>query len=114
MTLVRLIERLSNKQFMTELDKIVEVTDVRSGASVRPASAAQVCQCGCGTRVAVGRKFCNQAHYDDARGLATADADQVVAKFHQGVSKRQLAHEYGVSFSAVKRLLRKRRDQTEH
>jgi hypothetical protein len=38
---------------------------------------------------------------------------EIVARFEAGTPKHHLAHEYGISLSTVKRLLRKRRAQSE-
>jgi hypothetical protein len=53
------IGQLSNRQFRTEMDRLVDVlyTDVRVRAG------ALYC-CGCGREVAASRKFVNQAHYN--------------------------------------------------
>ena len=44
----------------------------------------------------------------DAR-LSEADAEQFVAAFDAGTSKRKLAERYGISVSSVKRLIRQHR-----
>jgi DNA invertase Pin-like site-specific DNA recombinase len=66
-----------------------------------------LCRCGCGQAVATGRKFVNQTHYDQSKGLPSAAAEQLLTRFQQGVPKKQLAREYGVALTTVRRLLRK-------
>jgi hypothetical protein len=48
----------------------------------------------------VGWKFVSQTHYDRFRALPTVDADQLGARFQQGVPRRQLAREYGIALVA--------------
>jgi DNA invertase Pin-like site-specific DNA recombinase len=58
----------------------------------------------------VGRKFVSQTHYNRFRVLSPADAEQLVARFRQGVPKRQLACEYGIALTTVRRVFRRHRD----
>jgi DNA invertase Pin-like site-specific DNA recombinase len=50
-----------------------------------------------------------QTHCDRFRALPPVDAEQLVARFHQGVPKRQLAREYGIALTTVKWVLRRHR-----
>lgn len=74
----------------------------------RPCDSSATCRCGCEQPVAPGRKFLNQQHYDRSKGPSPAKAEQVIKAFRAGVPKAQLAREYGVALSTVKRLLRKK------
>jgi hypothetical protein len=58
---VPLIGQLSNRQFHTEMDRLVDVLDADVHVRVR---AAALCRCGCGREVAARRKFVSQAHYN--------------------------------------------------
>jgi hypothetical protein len=59
-TNVPLIGQLSNRQFHTELDRLVDVLD----ADVPVQERAALCQCGCGREVVARRKFVSQVHYN--------------------------------------------------
>jgi hypothetical protein len=102
----RLAERLSNRQFRTELNKIIKVSAEAAATGYELTGYKQCCTCGCGLLVAPGCKFVNQDHYDRAR-LPQVKAEQIIADFRQGVPKRQLARDHGIALSTVKRLLRK-------
>lgn len=99
---VPLIGQLSNFRFLTTLDELV--TTGNTAVSVRV--DAQLCRCGCQQTVPEGRKFVNQAHFDRWRGVPPAIADQLVARFRQGVPVLQLARESGIALTTLKRLLR--------
>ena len=99
-----LIGQLSNPKFLVSADKLLASGDVEP---VRGRS--QLCRCGCGHEVAVGRKFVNQTHYDCFRALLPAAAEQLVDLFSQGVPQRLLAREYGIALTTVKRVLRRHR-----
>jgi hypothetical protein len=99
-----LIGQLSNPKFLVSADKVLASGDVEPVGG-----RSQLCRCGCGSEVAAGRKFVSQTHYDRFRALPLADAEQLVACFHQGVPKRQLGHEYGIALTRVKRALRRHR-----
>ena len=73
-----------------------------------PARAATSCHCNCGQPVAKGRRFVNQEHYDRSRTLHHDRAQELVNGFRERVTKRQLAKGFGISYSAVRRLLEKR------
>jgi hypothetical protein len=59
---VPLVQRLSNAQFVAQLDMLVRESD---RAEPRPTSigAGVPCRCGCGNGLDPERKFLNQAHY---------------------------------------------------
>src|SRR6266542_4257719 len=100
-----LTEQLSNTRFLTTVDRLLGTGE--QALTIRVMSQ-QICACGCKQTVTTGRKFINQAHYDRSRGLSGTDAERLVARFVQGTSKRQLAREFGVALTTVKRLLRRR------
>jgi hypothetical protein len=101
---VPFLQRVSNEQFRTELDKLVTSCNLdESGAS----SPEEVCRCGCGLVVGAGRLFVNHDHYNRSRGLPKPDAEQIVASFRSGTPKRQLARKYGLDRTSLKRLLRR-------
>jgi hypothetical protein len=56
-----LIGQLSNRQFRTEIDRLINAQDASAPVQVR---AAALCRCGCGREVTAGRKFVSQAHYN--------------------------------------------------
>ena len=58
---VPLIGQLSNRQFRTVIDRLVNARDASAPVHVR---AAALCRCGCGREVAARRKFASQAHYN--------------------------------------------------
>jgi hypothetical protein len=99
---VLLTEHLANKEFRSNLDKLEGVH-----ADSSPKLDPSLCGCGCGQAVAADRKFVNQTHYNRARSLSVMDAEQLLARFRQGVPKHQLVQDYGISMSAVKRLIRR-------
>ena len=100
---MRLTEQISNRKFLVSMAKLL--ADDEPGTSTQ-AATEPACACGCQQPVAPGRRFINQAHYDRSKGLAAAEAEQLVARFHRGVPKKQLAREYGVALTTVKRLLK--------
>ena len=100
----RLTEHLSNTQFDQIVNKLLSCGEAANGL-VR--SHSTLCACGCGQPVPVGRKFVNQTHYDNSKGLTSVQASQFVALYLQGLPKKQLAREYGVALSTVKRLLKR-------
>jgi hypothetical protein len=64
-TFARLIGQLSNRQFISYLDKVLA-----SAGEQAPAGVAAMCACRCGRLVAPGNKFVNQQHYDRSKGLS--------------------------------------------
>jgi hypothetical protein len=56
-----LIGQLSNRQFRTEIDRLVDILDADVPVQVR---VAVLCRCGCGREVTAHRKFVSQAHYN--------------------------------------------------
>jgi hypothetical protein len=56
---VPLIDRLSNRQFRSELDELDQ--DHGIAITVRD---TRTCRCGCGQTVLAARKFINQQHYN--------------------------------------------------
>jgi hypothetical protein len=104
---VPLVQHLSNDQFMTQLDRICKIDSGAPANRIPMIDHQPRCACGCGQAVTPGRKFASQAHYDHAKGLSQADAERLVADFRRGVPKRQLARDFGVALTTVKRLLRK-------
>jgi hypothetical protein len=84
-------------------------TDDNTTASV---CGATICPCGSCQPVEAGRKFVNQEHYDHSRTLHRDRAQELVNGFREGVTKRQLAKEFGMSHSAVSRLLEKNPSRT--
>lgn len=77
------------------------------GDSLPARDHAQLCGCGCGQAVVSGRKYVNQAHYNQSKGLTEVDAEQLLSRFLRGAPVLQLAREYGVAHSTVYRLFRK-------
>ena len=100
---MRLIEHLSNRTYLKIVDQLLNVNSSTLSALATP----QRCRCGCGQAVATGHRFVNQAHYDQSKGPSVSDADQLLARFQQGVPIKQLAREYRVAHTTVYRLLRK-------
>jgi hypothetical protein len=58
---VPLIGQLSNRQFHTKVDGLVNTLDANMPVRVR---ATALCRCGCRREVAAGRKFLSQAYYN--------------------------------------------------
>lgn len=98
-----LTEHLTNGQFRTILAKLLNYTAETVPVKVNPV----LCRCGCRQSVTPGRKFVNQQHYDRSKGLPASETEQLIARFRQGVPKKQLAREYGIALSTVKRVLKK-------
>ncbi len=71
-----------------------------------PRASASACGCCCGQPVA-GRKFLNQQHYDRSKGLSVEEVEELLSRYRQGTSKHQLAHDFGVALSTVRRELKK-------
>src|ERR1035441_336038 len=67
-----------------------ELLHVSSDVSMPVRVRGKLRCCGCGSDVADGRKFVNQDHYNQTRSLSPADAQRVVERFREGVSKHQL------------------------
>jgi hypothetical protein len=63
--------------------------------------------CGCGQPVASGRKFVNQQHYDRSKGLWAAEMEELLARYGQGLSKHQLARDFGVAPRTVKKAIKR-------
>lgn len=102
-----LVQHLSNVQFISDLGRLIKIQPQATPDTDEATGPRECCRCGCGQLVPPGRKFVNQAHYDRMRGLPPADAKRIIASFRQGVSQKQLARDYGVDLSMVKRLIRK-------
>src|SRR6266571_2826772 len=96
---VPLTEHFSNSRFVATVDKLLGAGETALPIRIKP----PLCACGCTQTVTMGRKFVNQAHYNHARGLSPAEAEQLATRFRQGVPKRQLAREYGIALTTVKR-----------
>lgn len=101
-----LIGQLSNRQFGIKADQLLAALDSNAPVGVD----MPLCRCGCGSEVASGRKFVSQAHYDRWRSLSPVHAEQIITRCRQGIPRSQLAEEYGISLSALERLLQKRRE----
>jgi DNA invertase Pin-like site-specific DNA recombinase len=97
------IGQLSNRGLSIMIEELLT-----SDNATAPARIASNCHCDRGQPVATGRRFVNQKHYDRSRTLHRDRAQKLVDRCRQGVSKRQLAKEFGISYSAVRRLLEKR------
>src|SRR5437867_593917 len=106
MVCVPLVQHLSNDQFTTQVDRLCKIDSAVPQSSPTTIDCQPRCGCGCGQAVTPGRKFVSQTHYDRTKGLSSAEAKQLVADFRSGVARRQLARDYGVALTTVKRLLR--------
>jgi len=90
--LARFVERLSNTQFVTELDRLVKIATDAAAHGFELTNYKQCCACGCGLLVAPGCKFVNHLHYDRARGLPPAQAERLIktrSGLRRGVEHRQ-------------------------
>jgi hypothetical protein len=58
---VPLIVQLSNRQFRTDMDRLVNSLETTTPVQER---AAALCRCGCRREVEIGRKFVRQVHYN--------------------------------------------------
>jgi len=101
---VPLIGQLSNRQFRIKADQLLAALDSNAPVGV------DMPLCRCGSEVASGRKFVSQSHYDRWRSLSPVHAEQIITRCRQGIPRSQLAEEYGISLSALERLLQKRRE----
>lgn len=101
----RLIGLLSNRNFGLSVGKLT-ISDCEP---VAPYTHTTACGCGCGSAVVEGRKFLNQQHYDQSKGLPEDLASQVLARLRAGESAKRLACELGVAHTTIYRLLRKSR-----
>lgn len=54
-----------------------------------------------------GRKFLNQQHYDRSKGLSVEEVEELLCRYRQGTSRQQLARDFGVALSTVKRELKR-------
>jgi hypothetical protein len=100
--MVPLIGQLSNLSVLKVIDHLLNASMTAVAVKVKPL----LCRCGCGQVVPVGRKFVNQEHYDQSKGLSDAATEQLLSRSRQGVPKMHLAREFGVAHSTVYRLLR--------
>ncbi len=91
--LVPLIGQLSNLRFLATLGELLTCGN--------PAVPVRVCK----QIVPAGRKFVNQARFNLWRDVPPAVAETLAANFPTRVL--QLAREYGVALTTLKRLLRK-------